>query len=258
MSDPAETKVELQIAHVLFIDTVGYSKLSINEQRKLFDQLNRVVRSAPQFRAAESSGQFLRLPTGDGMALVFYDNPEAPAQCALEIARAVADVPDLPLRMGIHSGPVSRVTDVNDQLNVAGAGINIAQRVMSCGDAGHILLSKGTADDLGELQFWKPFLRDLGECEVKHGLRLQLVNLCGEGAGNARMPTRCGEAQQKRLADTRRGRRKIFFAFAAVVLFAAVGFFLLRDVGVTDGRKSIAVLPFENFSDNREHEHLAD
>jgi class 3 adenylate cyclase len=148
MSPEVKTESELEIAHVLFIDTVGYSKLLINEQREVFDALTRVVKESDQFRKADAAGNLVRLPTGDGMALVFSGSLEAPAQCALEISKALRDVPSLPLRMGIHSGLVSRVVDVNNQVNIAGAGINIAQRVMNCGDRGHILLSKRAADDL--------------------------------------------------------------------------------------------------------------
>ena len=152
-----KSKAEFEIAHVLFIDTVGYSKLSIGEQRDWLDTLNRLVRSTERFRAAEVTGELIRLPTGDGMALVFADSPESPAQCAAEISQALKDCSHLPVRMGIHSGPVSRVTDVNDRSNAAGAGINIAERVMSCGDAGHILLSKRAAEDLIEY----PLTRDV-------------------------------------------------------------------------------------------------
>ncbi len=152
MSGDAKTDSELEIAHVLFIDTVGYSNLSIQEQRELLTELNQVVRDSSRFKAAESAGKLIRLPTGDGMALIFSDSPESPLQCAVEIAEGLRDHPRVKVRMGIHSGPVSRVVDVNDQSNAAGAGINIAERVMSCADAGHILLSKRAAQDLVEYQ----------------------------------------------------------------------------------------------------------
>src|SRR5438477_1603116 len=168
---PAETKKEigLEIAHVLFIDIVGYSKLLIDEQRDYLHTLNEVVRETDSFRAADAAGKLTRLPTGDGMALVFATTPDAPVSCALQIGKALRSHPEVQVRMGIHSGPVSGITDVNDRSNVAGAGINLAQRVMDCGDAGHILLSKRVADDLAHYNEWKPSLHDLGEVEVKHG-----------------------------------------------------------------------------------------
>src|SRR6202022_4561323 len=176
---PAEVKkeIQLEIAHVLFIDIVGYSKLLINEQRSLLDTLNQIVRSTDEFRNAEAAGRLIKIPTGDGMALVFYKSPEEPVECALEISRALKGHPRIQLRMGVHSGPVSGVIDVNGHANLAGAGLNMAQRGMDCGDAGHILLSKRVADDLGEYEHWRPLLHDLGECEVKHGMRVSIVNL---------------------------------------------------------------------------------
>src|SRR5713226_6592376 len=175
----AEVKKELQleIAHVLFMDIVGYSKRLINEQRTLLDTLNQIVRSTEEFRNAEAAGRLIKIPTGDGMALVFYRSPEEPVECALEISRVLKAHPNLPLRMGVHSGPVSGVFDVNDRANVAGAGINMAQRVMDCGDTGHILLSKHVAEDLEHYPRWRPYLHELGECEVKHGVRISIVNL---------------------------------------------------------------------------------
>src|SRR5437764_2720343 len=162
---PAETKKEigLEIAHVLFIDIVGYSKLSINDQHAAVEELNQIVRTSEQFQRAEAAGRLLKIATGDGMALVFYTSPEAPAQCAVEISRILKDHPRLQVRMGVHSGPVSGVVDVNGRPNLAGAGINMAQRVMSCGDAGHILLSKHVAEDLEESDYWRPLLHELGE-----------------------------------------------------------------------------------------------
>src|SRR5499427_9618682 len=168
---PPKVKADphLAIAHVLFIDVVGYSKLLVNEQREVVDQLTRVVRKSPQFRKSDAAGKLIRIPVGDGMALVFFQTPEEPVQCAMEIARALKTHPRLRLRMGVHSGLVDQVKDVNDRLNVAGAGMNIAQRVMDCGDAGHILLSKRVADDLAQDSLWQPLLHELGEIEVKHG-----------------------------------------------------------------------------------------
>jgi class 3 adenylate cyclase len=188
MSAEAKKEIQLQIAHVLFMDIVGYSKRLINEQRALLDTLNEVVRSTDDFRNAEAAGRLIKIPTGDGMALVFYKSPEEPVGCALEISRALRIHPNLSLRMGVHSGPVSDVIDVNERANVAGAGINIAQRVMDCGDAGHILLSKRVAEDLGQSEQWQPHLHDLGECEVKHGVRIHVVNLYTNELGNPDLP----------------------------------------------------------------------
>src|SRR5205809_926679 len=177
MAAEVKKEIQLEIAHVLFIDIVGYSKLSINEQHAAVEELNRIVRASEQFQRAETASRLLKIPTGDGMALVFYTTPEAPAQCAVEISRAIKEYPRLQLRMGIHSGPVSGVVDVNERANLAGAGLNMAQRMMDCGDAGHILLSKHVAEDLEEYQRWQPFLHDLGTCEVKHGARVGVVNV---------------------------------------------------------------------------------
>src|SRR5438094_4646562 len=188
MSAEIKKEIQLEIAHVLFIDIVGYSKLSINEQHAAVQELNRIVRASEQFQRAETANRLLKIPTGDGMALVFYTTPEAPAQCAVEISRALKEYPRLQLRMGIHSGPVSGVVDVNERANLAGAGLNMAQRMMDCGDAGHILLSKRVADDLGEYEHWRPFLHDLGECEVKHGTRVSIVNLHADQVGNPQLP----------------------------------------------------------------------
>src|SRR5437870_5954959 len=170
-------KTRLEIVHVLFIDIVGYSKLLVKQQSELLRELNEVVSGTKEFREAESAGKLIRLPTGDGMALVFRTDPEAPAECAMEIARALKNHPAIQLRMGIHSGPVNEVADVNQRANIAGAGINMAQRVMDCGDAGHILISKHVAEDLEQYGHWQPHLHDLGECEVKHGVRVSVVNL---------------------------------------------------------------------------------
>src|SRR5881394_662140 len=158
MSGEVKKEIQLEIAHVLFIDIVGYSKLSMNEQRAAVDELNHAVRASDEFRKAEAADRLIKIPTGDGMALVFYTSPEAPAQCAVEISRALKEHPRLQLRMGVHSGPVSGVVDVNERANLTGAGINMAKRVMDCGDAGHILLSKHVAEDLEEYEKWRPFL----------------------------------------------------------------------------------------------------
>src|SRR6476469_8211120 len=188
MAGEVKKEIQLEIAHVLFIDIVGYSKLSINEQHAAVEELNQVVRASEQFQRAEAAGRLLKIATGDGMALVFYASPEAPAHCALEISRALKEHPRLPVRMGIHSGPVSGVFDVNNRPNLAGAGLNMAQRVMACGDAGHILVSKHVADDLGEYEHWRPLLHDLGDCQVKHGAHISIVNLYGDREGNPQLP----------------------------------------------------------------------
>src|SRR2546430_7101570 len=186
----AETKPDLQleIAHLLLVDVVGYSKLIVNEEIELLEELNQLVRSTECFRAAEASGKLIPVPTGDGMALLFFHSPEEPVRCALEISRILQDHPHIQLRMGVHSGPVNRITDVNDKTNFAGSGINVAQRVLDCGDAGHILLSAHLAEDLAQYRHWQPWLHDLGECEVKHGLRLHLFNLCKKNLGNPQVP----------------------------------------------------------------------
>src|SRR6266581_1270298 len=188
MSTEIKKEIKLEIGHVLFMDIVGYSQLLINEQRAVRESLNQIVRQTEQFREADAAGTLIKSPTGDGMALIFRGSPEEPVECALEISRALKTQPNLPLRMGVHSGPVSGVIDVNDQTSVAGAGINMAQRVMDCGDAGHILLSKHVADDLEEYEHWQPLLHDLGECEVKHGMRVSIVNLRADRVGNPQLP----------------------------------------------------------------------
>src|SRR5215468_5120537 len=190
MSAGTSSEVKLEIGHVLFIDIVGYSQLLITQQSEHLGIMKRIVRSTAEFRAAEAEGKLLRLPTGDGGALVFRTTPEAPVLCALEIAKELKNHPGRRVRMGIHSGPVNAITDLNEQANIAGAGINIAQRVMDCGDAGHILISKHVAEDLEHYPRWQPYLHDLGECEVKHGVRVSVVNLYSDDAGNGVGPTR--------------------------------------------------------------------
>src|SRR5438034_7247409 len=246
-------KARLEIGHVLFIDIVGYSKLLLKQQSELLRELNEVVSETNEFREAESAGKLIRLPTGDGMALVFRTHTEAPAQCAVEIARALKTHPAIQLRMGIHSGPVNEVVDVNQRANIAGAGINMAQRVMDCGDAGHILLSRHVAEDLEQDDRWRPLLHDLGECEVKHGVRVGVVNLSGDGVGNAATP--------KKFETIKKHRAHVRWAAVAVallVLGTIVGgqfFFLRRPIRLVSGivEKSIAVLPFENLSRDSEN-----
>src|ERR1041385_2953250 len=188
MSGEVNKEIQLEIAHVLFIDIVGYSKLSINQQRAVVEKLTSIVQSSEQYQHAETAGRLIKIPTGDGMALVFYTTPESPVQCAIEISAALKKHPSLQLRMGVHSGPVSGVIDVNGRANLAGAGLNIAQRVMSCGDAGHILVSKHVVEDLQEYEHWRPLLHDLGECQVKHGVRLSVANFHMDNVGNSAWP----------------------------------------------------------------------
>lgn len=251
MSAEGKSELELEIAHVLFIDTVGYSKLLMHEQRKLLEDLNAVVRETECFRTAEALGKLIRLPTGDGMALVFAENPEAPLQCAVEISQITRHRQDLPLRMGIHSGPISRVVDVNDRPNIAGSGINIAQRVMNFADNGHILLSKRAADDLAQHPRWHPYLYDLGEWEVKHGARIGLVNLCTPEAGNADLPVRLKQAKKEQVARLvaarARFRRNLLAVGGAALVLSAIC--LDRYLISRTPKKSIAVLPFTILND---------
>jgi len=258
MSAEIKKEIQLEIAHVLFIDIVGYSKLSINEQRAAIDELTQAVRASEQFQNAETAGRLIKIPVGDGMALVFYKSPEEPVECALEISRALKDHPKLQLRMGVHSGPVSGVVDVNGQANLAGAGLNVAQRVMDCGDAGHILLSRRVADDLGEYEHWRPLLHDLGECEVKHGMRVSIVNLHADKVGNPQLPKKF-QAQKKH-----RARIRWATATAALLALAAIvaGIAMFSRYGVRSTvaapEKSIAVLPFENLSRDPDNAYFAD
>src|SRR6266576_2994543 len=254
---PAEltSDAKFEIGHVLFIDIVGYSKLLLNEQRSLVEALNQIVRQTNEFQTAEAEGKLVRLPTGDGMALVFYNAPEAPVECALEIARALNDHSHLKVRMGVHSGPVSSVLDVNERRNIAGAGINIAQRVMDCGDAGHILLSKRAADDL----------EHSGEWQVKHGARVSVVNLYTHDLGNPTVPEKLKLA---RAAQTKRKRSAVqWISLGVLALLAgvvAIGFLFFRNktlvstTGPAVQAKSIAVLPLENLSEEKENAYFAD
>jgi hypothetical protein len=258
MSAEVKKEIQLEIAHVLFIDIVGYSKLSINEQRAAIDELTQAVRASEQFQNAEAAGRLIKIPTGDGMALVFYKSPEEPVECALEISRALKEHPRIQLRMGVHSGPVSGVIDVNGQANLAGAGLNMAQRVMDCGDAGHILLSKRVADDLGEYEHWRPLLHDLGTCEVKHGMRIGIANIYDSEIGNSQLP--------KKLQAVRRHRMHVRWAEVAIALLvlaaivAAFVFLLRRPTRSVMAivEKSIAVLPFANLSRDPDNAYFAD
>ena len=251
----------LEIAHVLLVDIVGYSKLLLNEQSQILDELNAVVRNTEQVRLAQDAGALLCLPTGDGVALIFRSSPEAPAQCALEIARALKNYPKLQRRMGIHSGPVNEVMSADDRANIAGAGINIAQRVMDCGDAGHILLSKHVAEDLESHERWRPYLHDLGEVKVKHGVSVRIVNLYTDDLGEAQVPAKIQRERDAKaiLARRARSKQRNVLIFGSLIPLAVLGlaFFLLRDrlvrrpIETQMDAKGIAVLPFENFRDRK-------
>jgi TolB-like protein/Tfp pilus assembly protein PilF/class 3 adenylate cyclase len=258
MSAEGKKEIQLEIGHVLFIDITGYSKLLITEQSERLQKLKEIVWGTEQFRQAQAEGKLLRLPTGDGGALVFRNNPEAPVLCAMEISKELKRHPEFQVRMGIHSGPVNEITDLNAQANIAGAGINVAQRIMDCGDAGHILLSRHVAEDLEQYPRWRAYLHDLGECEVKHGVRVGVVNLSGDGVGNAAAPKKF-QAIKKHRAHMRWAA----VAVALLVLGAIVGgtFFFLRRPTASALRgldKSIAVLPFENLSSDKENAYFTD
>ncbi len=284
---PAKHKSEphLTTAHVLFMDVVGYSRLLVNEQREVIQQLNQIVRKTAQFRKSEAGGKLISIPSGDGMALVFFQSPEEPVQCALEISRVLKNHPRLRLRMGVHSGPVDQVKDVNERSNVAGAGINIAQRMMDCGDAGHILVSKRVADDLAQDSLWQPHLHELGEIEVKHGNRVHVVNLYTEELGNPDVPEKfkgVGAAVSAATKLTSKPTIPRWIAIAAAVLISAtlaVAALLWSRRASTSAssvaasspaaaasptsvaavpEKSIAVLPFENLSEEKANAYFAD
>ncbi len=272
--------LKIEIGHVLCIDAVGYSKLLINAQSELLRQLNEIVRATPQFQSAAAAGKLFRLPTGDGMVLVFRENPEAPVRCALEICRALRGQPGIELRMGIHSGPVNEVTDVNERENIAGAGINFAQRVMDCGDAGHILLSKHVAEDLEHYAHWQPYLHDVGSFEVKHGAVISLVNLYNDEAGNPALPAKFAQSRSPRHGRPlveRSGLRPTSLLLPLIafgVFLVAAFWFVARPAPSRPNNptlantkntpassipeKSIAVLPFESLSDDKETAFFAD
>src|SRR6201997_5265419 len=254
MAAEIKKEIELEIAHVLFTDIVGYSKLPIHQQRAVVERLNEIVQGTDEYQAAESAGRLITIPTGDGIALVFYHSPEAPVECALEISRALKKHPELQLRMGVHSGPVSGVIDATGKANVAGPGINIAQRVMDCGDAGHILLSKHVAEDLEEYPHWQPHLHELGECEVKHGVRVSVVNLYTEELGNPAVPEKLRVARAAAAAGRKQAALRWLSLGVASLLavIALIGFLLFRyrrppaAAELPAPEKSIAVMPFEN------------
>jgi TolB-like protein/class 3 adenylate cyclase/Tfp pilus assembly protein PilF len=266
MAADVKKEIQLEIAHVLFIDIVGYSKLLINDQHAALKELTRIVRGSEQFQKAEAADRLIKIPTGDGMVLVFYTSPEAPVQCAVEISRALKEHPRLQLRMGVHSGPVGGVVDVNERANLAGAGINVAQRVMDCGDAGHILLSKHVAEDLEGYPKWQPLLHDLGSCEVKHGVRVSVVNLYDDQFGNAKLPRQFETVHRRRTHLHWATIAAVLLAVAAIVAVITL-FFGYRERPVLADRersmlaapeKSIAVLPFENRSEEKANVYFAD
>ncbi len=260
MASESENNLRLEIGHVLFIDLVGYSKLLIDEQKERLRGLTDIVLATGQVHESPDE-QIVRLPTGDGMALVFRNSPEEPARCAVEIAQALKAHPEIAVRMGINSGPVSEVTDVNGRTNIAGAGINMAQRVMDCGDAGHILLSQRVADDLAQFRHWSPSLHHLGECEVKHGVKLSITSLFGDDFGNAIVPAKLAGAIARRKATR---RLRIGLAITAFLVLAAGVLFMHFKSGAPQIRaaaappKSIAVLPFDNLSRDPENAYFSE
>src|SRR6266571_4512438 len=266
MASEQSSEVKFEIGHVLFIDIVGYSKLLINQQSEQMQTLREIVRGTEQFRTAEAEGKLLRLPTGDGGALVFRTSPEAPVRCALEISTELKKHPELRVRMGIHSGAVNEITDLNEQANIAGAGINIAQRIMDCGDAGHILLSMHVAEDLEQYRQWQPYLHDLGECEVKHGVRVHAFNFYTDDLGNPELPQKfkpVAAAARRAVAERRRVSPLII---AAILILIAIASFLFWQRGKPKTsapasvipEKSIAVLPFANQSRDPDNAYFAD
>src|SRR5215467_8651219 len=270
MTAQSHSELKFEIGHVLFIDIVRFSTLLINQQSEQLETLKRIVRGTEQFRAAEAEGKLLRLPTGDGGALVFRNSPEAPVLCALEIAKALKNHPELHVRMGIHSGPVNEIADLNEHANIAGAGINIAQRVMDCGDAGHILLSRHVAEDFEHYPRWQPYLHPLGDFEVKHGQVISVVNFYNHEIGNPAVPEKFGKKTiTGTTASTVKNRRSYVIAamaIGAIIIAAAIAvlFWLGRNESgsaaslASISQKSIAVLPFENLSDDKSNAYFTD
>ncbi len=251
----------LQIAHVLFVDVVSYSVMPMDKQEQTLRALQEAVRNTDEFVRAHDSDQLISLPTGDGMALVFFNDAEAPAHCAVQLSRALQEQADIKVRMGIHSGPVYRVADINANRNVAGGGINMAQRVMDCGDAGHILVSKSVADVLGQVGLWRNMLHDLGEAEVKHGVMLHIYNLYSDEIGHREAPHKLQTAPKTAMSTTARGRRRMLVAVGVLVAVLAVAaVFWLRRAGrgSAGGTPSIAVLPFVDMSSEKNQEYFSD
>ena len=271
MTPQNHSELKFEIGHVLFIDIVRFSTLLINQQSEQLETLKRIVRGTEQLRAAEAAGQLLRLPTGDGGALVFRNSPEAPVLCALEIAKALKNHPELHVRMGIHSGPVNEIADLNEQANIAGAGINIAQRVMDCGDAGHILLSRHVAEDFEHYPRWQPYLHPLGDFKVKHGQVVSVVNFYNHDIGNPAVPEKLTMGVIAETTPSAIKKRPPYLIaaiiMAALIVLCAGGlFFTRRTIHITGGsgpaslipEKSIAVLPFENLSDDKSNAYFTD
>jgi TolB-like protein/class 3 adenylate cyclase len=278
-----KSDLELEIAHLLLIDVVGYSKLLVNGQIQVLQELNQIVRGAECFRAAKANGKLNRVQTGDGMALLFFHSPEEPVRCALEISRTLQEHPHIQVRMGVHSGPVNRITDINYKTNFAGSGINVAPRLLDCGDAGHILLSAHVAEDLDQYRHWQPCLHDLGECEVKHGLRLHVFNLCKQNLGNPQVPKKLRRRRRwKQESDIvrpvslpRRPRSLVVLTLvvaALAMVISSLTFFQRVSLRMTPStppegtaskatvlipEKSVAVLPFENLSGEKENAYFA-
>ena len=213
----------LEVAHVLFTDLVGYSQLPMDQGAQLVERLTAIVEGTKAFRRAKNSNQLILLPTGDGMALAFFGDPLAPVKCAVEISRVLRSEPELKLRMGIHSGPVFRTIDINEASNVAGGGINLAQRVMDCGDEGHILLSQSIADVLRQLSNWREHFHDVGIQEVKHGEQLHIFNLHGSDFGNPQPPKK--SQRQEPAPSPGTGKQRVaVLAAAAVIAIAVIAF----------------------------------
>ena len=265
MPSESSSDVKFEIGHVLFIDIVGYSKLLINEQSEQIQKLKEIVRGTEQVRLAEADGKLLRLPTDDGGALVFRNSPEAPVLCALEISKELKNYPELRVRMGIHSGPVNEVVDLNEQATMAGAGINFAQRVMDCGDAGHILLSKRVTDDLEQYPRWRPLLHDLGECEVKHGHKISVVNFYSDELGNRERPQKFKAGRESKSSRTRTYGIVLVSVLALALLLGWIFYRLGQRRSVSQASdvgphriQSIAVLPLDNYSADPQQEYFAE
>src|SRR5262252_1920317 len=273
MTAQNHSDLKFEIGHVLFIDIVRFSTLLIDQQSEQLETLKRIVRGTEQFRAAEAKAELLRLPTGDGGALVFRNSPEAPVLCALEIAKALKSHPELHVRMGIHSGPVNQIADLNEQANIAGAGINIAQRVMDCGDSGHILLSRHVAEDFEHYPRWQPYLHSLGDFEVKHGQVISVVNFYNHEIGNPAVPAKFGKNAPTGTTAPAAAKARRYaiaaMAIGALIILGAAGLFLatrsaFQKISGRGGpassisEKSIAVLPFQNLSDDKSNTYFTD